>query len=345
MYKDKELVVRIVELRGSYYQIGLEQGKELVSLSGFQQIDQLRELTIPSNVQKSKEIVKVISPKLFQELRGLADGLNMQLDDSIKLFSGYDVVFPEMGCTTLVNDGYYVRNYDFSPEMYDARIVFMKPINGYASIGFSQQIIGRLDGMNEKGLVAGLHFVNNEHREEGFIATAIVRMLLEQCANIEEAITFITDIPHGYCYNYSITDKSGKSILVEASPQQQIINYANPLVCTNHFESEILRSKNRINIQDSVKRKEYVNSLLTGELSPLSVYHHFNDSNSPLFFQHYKEYFGTLHTVVYSPKDFSIIIGVGENCKPMVFSLKEFMEGRMILPDYMKGIINQVPYK
>ena len=60
--------------------------------------------------------------------------------------------------------------------------------------------------MNEKGLVVGLHFVNSEHRGEGFIATTVVRMLLEQCANVGEATKLITTIPHGYCFNYSMTD-------------------------------------------------------------------------------------------------------------------------------------------
>jgi predicted choloylglycine hydrolase len=341
MYNNKELVVRIVELSGDYYEFGLKQGKELKSLQILEQMNQLKKLTLNSNVKKGKEILKDVSPNLFHELKGLAEGLDMELDTTIKLFSGYDVVFPEMGCTTLVIDGYYVRNYDFNPDMYDARLVFTNPTNGYASVGFSQQVIGRLDGMNEKGLVVGLHFVNNEYKDEGFIATTIVRMLLEQCANTDEALNFITNIPHGYCYNYSITDQSGKSVIVEASPQQQIIHFTNPLICTNHFESENLREKNRIVVQGSVKRKESVSSLLTKNLSPLSAYHYFNNGSSPLFFKHYKEYFGTLHTVVYSPKDLSIIIGVGENCKPMMISLREYMEGALVLPENIKGIINQ----
>ncbi|QQZ09404.1 C45 family autoproteolytic acyltransferase/hydolase [Heyndrickxia vini] len=336
---NEELIVRVVDLKGDYYQIGLELGKELMSLPISNHLDQMNELTKNSNTQKAKELIKDVSPNLFQELKGMAVGLGMELDSTIKLFSGYDVVFPEMGCTTLVNDGYYVRNYDFSPEMYDARIVFMNPIDGYASVGFSQQVIGRLDGMNERGLVVGLHFVNNKHSEEGFIATTIVRMLLEQCSNIGEAITFITNIPHGYCYNYSITDQSGKSVLIEASPQQQVENFTNPLICTNHFESETLKNKNRTQVYESIKRKEYVKSLITEGLSPMSAYHHFNDGNSPLFFKHYKEYFGTLHTVVYSPEDLSVIIGVGENSKPMVFSLKEYIDGGLILPEYIKGTI------
>lgn len=341
MYLNEEFLVRVVELRGDYYQFGLKQGHELMSLPILDQLEQLKAMTVNSNSQKAQEILKEISPDLLKELYGLAEGLNIPLDNAIKLFSGYDVLFPEMGCTTLVNDGYYVRNYDFSPEMYDARLVFTKPTDGYASVGFSQHVIGRLDGMNEKGLVAGLHFVNNKHREEGFMATSIIRMLLEQCANIEEAVNFITNIPHGYCYNYSITDPSGKSMIVEASPQRQVVNFTNPLVCTNHFESEVLRENNRAEIQSSLKRQEFVRFLLSDGLSPMSAYHQFNNGNSPLFYKHYKEYFGTLHTVVYSPKDLGMIIGVGENCKPIMFSLKEYLEGTSTLPESIKGIINQ----
>lgn len=329
-----ELVVGIVELRGNYYQFGVEQSKKLMSSPLLSQMD------THVNSLKAKEIIKHISPKLFQELKGLAEGMKMDLDTIIKCYSGYDVTFPEMGCTALVHDGYYVRNYDFSPELYDARLVFSNPTNGYASVGFSQQIIGRLDGMNEKGLAVGLHFVNNEHKGEGFIATTIVRLVLEQCGNITEAIKLIKNLPHGYCYNYSITDRSGKSAIVEASPERQVIKFTNPLICANHFESEVLRAKNRLGIQGSVKRKDYVNSLLAEELSLMSVYRHFNDGDSPLFFKHYKEYFGTLHTVIYSPKDLSLIVGIGENSEPMMFSLKAFMKGTMILPKSIKGMIS-----
>ena len=128
---------------------------------------------------------------------------------------------------------------------------------------------------------------------------------------------------------------------MEASPQQQVINFTNTLICTNHFESEVLREKNRIDVEGSLIRKEYISSLLAENLSLMSVYRHFNNESSPLFFKHYKEYFGTLHTVVYSPKDLNFIIGVGENSNPMMFSLKEYMDGTLILPENIKGIINQ----
>ncbi|MCT6924214.1 C45 family peptidase [Metasolibacillus sp.] len=334
----EELTIRVVELQGSYFEQGLKQSEEIKST----QLSLLETLSSNSNVKKAKEILKAISPNLLEELRGLANGLNMELDTVIRLYSGYDISFPSMGCTAFINDDYYVRNYDFSPELYDARLVFSHPIDGYASVGFSQQMIGRLDGMNEKGLVVGLHFVNNEDKEEGFIATTIVRLLLNQCACIEEAIDLISTIPHGFCYNYSITDQSGKGVLVEASPQKQFVSFGNPLICTNHFDSQALREKNRKEIQESVKRKAYINSLLTKKLSPIAAYHHFNDGDSPLFYKYYKEYFGTLHTVVYLPKDLSIIIGIGENSEPIILSLRGYLDGTCNLPKVIKGRINQI---
>ncbi|KPN96546.1 C45 family peptidase [Lysinibacillus sp. ZYM-1] len=337
----EELTIRIVELQGSSFERGLMQSEEIKSTQLLKQLSLLENLSAHSNAKKAKEILKDISPNLLEELRGLAKGLDMELDTIIRLYSGYDVSFPSMGCTAFVKDDYYVRNYDFSPELYDARLVFSKPIDGYASVGFSQQVIGRLDGMNEKGLVVGLHFVNDHHKEEGFIATTIVRLLLDKCASIKEAIDLIKTIPHGFCYNYSITDQSGRGVVVEASPQKQFVGFGNPLICTNHFESEALREKNRKEIQGSVKRKEYINSLLAKELSPISVYRHFNDGDSPLFYKYYKEYFGTLHTVVYSPKDLSIIIGVGENSEPIMLSLRGYLDGTSSLPKVIKGRINQ----
>lgn len=337
----EELIVSVVDLMGSSYELGLKQGEEIKTTQLIKQLGFLENLTANSNAKKAKEILKNISPNLLEELGGLAKGLEMELDTIIRLYSGYDVTFPSMGCTTFINDDYYVRNYDFSPELYDARLVFSNPIGGYASVGFSQQVIGRLDGMNEKGLVVGLHFVNNQHEAEGFIATTIVRMLLEQCGCIKEAIDLISTIPHGFCYNYSITDQSGRGVVVEASPEKQFVNFGNPLMCTNHFESKNLQEKNMKEIQRSIKRKEYMSSLLTEELSPIAAYRHFNDGNFPLFFKNYKEYFGKLHTVVYLPKDLSLIIGVGENSEPMMLSLRKYLDGTNNLPKVIKGTINQ----
>lgn len=154
MHQYEELVVKVVDLKGSYYQMGLQQSEEIRSSSKLEQQALLQSMTKTSNAQKAQQIFQDVSPNLLHELEGLATGLQMPLDTVVKMYSGYNISFPTMGCTAFVQSGNYVRNYDFSPKIYDARLVFSKPTHGYASVGFSQQIIGRLDGMNEKVLLS-----------------------------------------------------------------------------------------------------------------------------------------------------------------------------------------------
>lgn len=341
MNKYQELIVSVVALRGDAYEIGFQQSNEVTTYAYLAQKEQLLALSTACNVQQVKELLLDCSPNLLQEMEGLAFGLEQSCETIIKMYSGYNMTFPNMGCTSFVHNGKYVRNYDFSPAMYDARLVFSKPSEGYASVGFSQQIIGRLDGMNEKGLVVGLHFVNNEWASDGFLATTIVRILLEQCGNIEEATALINKLPHRYCYNYSMTDQSGKAIVVEATPMKRVNYVEHPLICTNHFESQQLAGRNKACIKGSKQRKNYINRYVTDARTTMSVYHHFNNGDSPLFVKQYQEYFGTLHTVIYSPKQLEIVVGIGENCEPQSFSLQQFIEGKPILPKTIKGNIIQ----
>lgn len=332
MGEAQELVVNILKLKGSSYQIGLKHGEQISP-------------TVSQTLQ-GKETSKIalrllekLSPQLLEELKGLADGLDLPITTVIEAYSGYDVPFPAMGCSTLVKDSYYVRNYDFSPDLYDARLVLIQPATGFASVGFSQQIIGRLDGMNEKGLVIGLHFVNQEYKKRGFLATTIVRMVLDQCETTSEAIDLLRRIPHGYCYNYSITDINGNSVIVEASPQHQEVILSPSIACTNHFETNILQSKNRKNIQMSLKRKKYLQTLIEEELTPEEAFLRFNHQHSPLFFHDYKDYFGTLHTVLYSPHDLKVLISIGSKGNPFTFSFKEWRNGSLNLPCNITGIL------
>lgn len=341
MEKYEDLVVKIIQLNGDLYDAGIQQSHEQLVSDHIAQQELLLALTASCNAQHAQTILQHVCPNLLQEIKGLAFGLQQPLDTIVQMYSGYNMSFPEMGCTSLVHDGQYVRNYDFSPSLYDARLVFSKPLEGYASVGFSQQIIGRLDGMNEKGLVVGLHFVNNEWQGEGFLASTIVRILLEQCGNIEEAVAQLHRLPHRYCYNFSMTDSSGKVVVVEATPTEQVIDSNQPCICTNHFESQQLKRKNRASINNSIQRKRFIRDNVNDTCTTKSLYHLFNNGDSPLFVKQYNEYFGTLHTVIYSPTDLEVVVGIGQNCEPFTFSLQQFIEGNFILPTTIQGKILQ----
>lgn len=336
MNQRKGLQVEVVELKGSAYDIGMKQGSTLELNSKWRhQI----ELQMNRDTAEAQNQIERISTNLLKEIEGLATGMRVNIDTAIQLFGGYDMQMPSMGCTTLANDSFYVRNYDFSDELYDARLVLTNPDNGYASIRFSQQITGRLDGMNEKGLVIGLHLVNEKISQKGFLATAVCRLVLEQCSVTDEAVSLIKQIPHQYCVNFSIMDKKGNNAIVEASPEKQIVRKSTQIICTNHFESEQLNKENRAFINRSLDRKKYLATLEKENLTAISAYRIFNDEDSPLFFKHYKEYFGTLHTVVYCPESMDVIIGIGGDYNPFELSFDEWLGEKGRLPGMLEGEI------
>ena len=335
MNQRKKLQAKVVELKGDAYQIGLKQGAALKNRRTADISD--------ADVSAGRKLLDEFSPSFLEELAGLANKLGTDLDTAIRFYGGYNLQMPSMGCTSLANRSFYVRNYDFNDVLYDGRLVLIKPNNGYASIGFSQQVVGRLDGMNEKGLAVGLHLVNEKVEQEGiqgFLATTICRLILDQCASVKEAAALIKQVPHQYCYNFSIMDKEGNSAIVESTPGAKVVHYNSGLICTNHFRSGKLKNKNRPSIDVSLRRKKYLETLDKENLTPISAYHIFNNEDSPLFFKHYKEYFGTLHTVVYCPQDLRVIIGVGGDCEPYAISFDEWLAGETTLPKILEGTID-----
>ena len=96
------LNVSIVNFMGSYYEMGFKQGEEIKTKQLIKQLDFLESITANTDPLKAKKILTEISPNLLEELRGIANGLNIELDTIIKLYSGYNVEFLSMGCTTFI---------------------------------------------------------------------------------------------------------------------------------------------------------------------------------------------------------------------------------------------------
>jgi len=118
------------------------------------------------------------SPALWEEIGGLADALSIAMERAVVCFGNNGLRPPTGGCSAIMSAGIYGRNYDYRPRYYAARFALVQAKGSYTSVGASGLLTGRLDGMNERGLVIGLHLVRMSPRAAGLSCVLIVRILL-----------------------------------------------------------------------------------------------------------------------------------------------------------------------
>ena len=159
---------------------------------------------------------------------------------------------PDIGCSSFIvedpsGDHLFGRNYDLSGG--DSLIIRTVPEGGYASIGIvdlkhvnlgiggsydindenSQPLLFAApwcvcDGINEKGLGVSLlelsekHVVNDTAKDDLLLYSS-VRILLDKCADIDEAVDLLGSYdmysPRKNSYHIFLTDTSGRSVIVE----------------------------------------------------------------------------------------------------------------------------------
>ncbi|WP_428912234.1 C45 family autoproteolytic acyltransferase/hydolase [Niallia sp. Krafla_26] len=329
----------VIQFRGNHYDFGYKQGELLKdSLILANREKQWSKPSIKYNYSiDEKEVKKMIlsfSPGIWDELIGLSDSLKMRMNDTILQFGGYYHEYGKSGCSIFTGTNFLMRNYDNDPLSYEGRYVLYQPVDqGYATIGPSMQITGRTDGINEKGLAMGYNLINRVRSDTGFICNMIGRIVLETCANVEEAISLLKKIPHRRSFSYVLLDQTGKSIVVEASPREVIIHQSN--ICTNHFE--ILTHENRYRIEDSLQRYQAIQRQENHVLNANTAFQLMNGTGKGVFSKKYGAWSGTLHTAGYFPNSRSAWFALGGDKRPVIFDFDKWLNGEKIHVKRIRG--------
>ncbi|WP_240512082.1 carcinine hydrolase/isopenicillin-N N-acyltransferase family protein, partial [Paludifilum halophilum] len=117
----------------------------------------------------------------------------------------------------------------------------------------------------------------------------IGRLLLENCANINEAMELIQELPHRHTFSYVLLDPSGKSVVAEVSPRDVRFREAN--MCTNHFEE--LTYENRYRTDESTERLNRIASQQYSVHNPYEAYQLLNNIEKGVFSKKYNAWAGT----------------------------------------------------
>lgn len=215
----------------------LEQGLSAVHVEGE---DGFAEFLAQGGASSDSEVVEYLTEQILSDIPKLIFGGN------------------PFGCSTFSvpreEGGYFFgRNFDWNSC--NAMVISTKPVQGYASISTVntdfiqtggvdisklsdniQAIIGLyapLDGMNEMGLAVAVNMIQDSATIEqntdkpDITTTTAVRLLLNQAADVEEAVLLLKQYDMhasmGMMIHFAIADASGKSVLVEYVDNEMIV--------------------------------------------------------------------------------------------------------------------------
>jgi isopenicillin-N N-acyltransferase-like protein len=168
------------------------------------------------------------------------------------------------------------RNFDFyvgDEFSRDKIVAFYKPTNGYPFMMITfGGMTGVLSGMNMEGITVTINAAKSEIPTESATPVSLVaREILQYARTIEEAYRIAADRNVFVSETFMIGSAHDKhAAIIEKSPFQQDLvsstSLDNQLICTNHFQSELLGNTNLNNEHmknsASVYRYERVNELL-----------------------------------------------------------------------------------
>jgi len=243
-------------LSGTYYEMGLEQGRSLKEM-GF---------TLPPPDEKTlhfakrcEEIVGQYMPELLDEIRGVADGAEIAYDTIMTLTTTAPFDPDEMpGCSIVAVmpertvEGRMIigRNFDMFEDVSKEGATTYRtyPEGHYASVGNCDIWVGRWDGLNEAGVFTGttaLFLPGPKPILPSPVGWFTGRHILDRFVAMDEAVKFVQSIPSTGCGGRLIADSSGRAVVIESSAEGREVRHPEDglLVLTNHAVCSALAGK------------------------------------------------------------------------------------------------------
>lgn len=329
--------VNILELQGTNYEIGFKLGKAVLESGQISNVKSSPDIFTKEEIKEMVDLFDEFLPGMNEEIKGFSDAIGLT---ELEVFY-YALTYLVPGCSIIAilpelsnNDHVMVaRNYEFSHKMEDFTFSKTQVKGKYAHMGGSVMIFGRSEGINEKGLMVGQTScgmpVGNmdmlrKPAIKGLQFWAVIRSLLENCKDCDEALNMVLKMPIAYNINLMLADKSGKAVLFETLDgvkSYEVIDSTTKkqyLHCTNHPHLEDIIDIEPYGMEHSVTRYSYIENNLESK-SNISK----DDLKEMLLSEYpnglschwYEEFFGTIKSMVFDVNQCKVDICWGGNEK------------------------------
>lgn len=307
-------------LKGSHYDIGRQQGEFVKSHPYLiPQFIQQEHLVSDNYWTESRNILNQYCPGINEEFDGFCEVLKIPARNMmyyyqtlLKAGCSHCVVLPKK---TDSKHTYVLRNYDLSPKIDDMRFCSTHVEGAYAHSGFSTFYFGRTEGVNEHGLAVTFSACGQPVGSieglrkpvlNGLQCFAVIRVLLEKCKNVQEAISLVDEMPIASNINLIVADPLDAARIEIFDGFKSITTIDEEshdfIVSTNHAISLPIQKLNNRRLEQSTNRYhtlyEYLNQ---NELVSMKSLKGLVEKEYPtgLTVHNYEEWFGTLHSVLF----------------------------------------------
>ncbi|KHJ67905.1 acyl-CoA:6-aminopenicillanic acid acyl-transferase [Pantoea rodasii] len=238
-------------IRGSDFAVGQQLGEfgrtawhqKLTQTALWQTVTATKDAPQTINMRQQ---VEAQYPLIWQELVGLAEGLQAPIDEVFAWNCRGDLVRSTSdGCTTVAGKGangelIIAHNEDGFPQLRDdCAIVSITPDAGLAftSFAYPGSICGHTVAVNEKGVVNTVNNIRALHRPDGMPRQILARAALN-AATLDEAIAILTTEPRAGAFHHMLGQMGDSRLFsVEATgsgcsvmPLTGIFAHANHLI-------------------------------------------------------------------------------------------------------------------
>ncbi len=309
-------------LQGTAHEVGQQQGEWLTrfqkAVAGFLTSPPAeRGPLTPQQANEARAFFDRHCPGLNDEVQGFADSLGVPPEQILY----YATAFAHRGqCSHAVvlpsaseNGHMYVgRSYEWSHDDEDLNLSTTRVAGRAAHIGFSTNLFGRLDGLNEHGLCVTMSsgaLLDAPVERGGCQFWAVIRTVLDRCRTVDEALQVLQDTPISSAVNLLLADRQGQAALVEIFFSHRAVKRIGPdipgqfLVAANHYTLPSMLPHDVTRMWQSVARYRAMESRLQSAAPRITVETMRGILSDPIprgvCCPHYTDYLGTLWSEIF----------------------------------------------